>query len=240
MTRTAQPHSVNFGSERIDFCLVRRDDDKFRVVVHPDLTVVVEAPKGKALDQVLARVKSKARWISRQVRYFEQFLPRMPEKRYLSGETFHYLGRQYRLKVARSGRMEVKLLAPFLVVSVLEQHGNSAVKSLVQEWYAKHSRSIFERRLDICLESAVRNRIGRPTLRIRRMRGRWGSCNGSGAILLNTELARAPTYCIDYVVTHELCHLRHPHHGPKFYQLLSRLMPDWRQRKERLERVALN
>jgi predicted metal-dependent hydrolase len=72
------------------------------------------------------------------------------------------------------------------------------------------------------------------------MRGRWGSCTRPGVILLNTELARAPRYCIDYVITHELCHLKFPNHGSEFYRLLSRLMPDWRQRKKRLENVTID
>ena len=71
------------------------------------------------------------------------------------------------------------------------------------------------------------------------MKRRWGSCSGTGRILLNTELVKAPVHCIDYVITHELCHLRFASHGPEFYRLLDRLMPDWRQRKERLERVGL-
>ena len=57
--------------------------------------------------------------------------------------------------------------------------------------------------------------------------------------MLNTELAKAPIHCIDYVVVHELCHLLSPEHSPKFYRLLSRILPDWEKRKERLEKVIL-
>jgi predicted metal-dependent hydrolase len=71
----------------------------------------------------------------------------------------------------------------------------------------------------------------------RSMPRRWGSWSRSGRISLNPELIRAPTACIDYVITHELIHLIHPHHGAAFYELLETLMPDWRNRKQRLERT---
>jgi predicted metal-dependent hydrolase len=122
MTRDGEEHSVNFGSRRIDFRLVPRAGDKFRVTVNPDFSIVVEAPESKTLEQVSGRVKSKAGWISKQIRYFEQFLPRMPAKRYLSGETFQYLGRRYRLKVIRGEKPVVKLIAPFLMVALPKSH----------------------------------------------------------------------------------------------------------------------
>jgi predicted metal-dependent hydrolase len=71
------------------------------------------------------------------------------------------------------------------------------------------------------------------------MKKRWGSCTKAGVITFNTELVKAPTYCIEYVIMHELCHLKHPHHGKEFYDLLTQCTPDWVRRKERLERVVL-
>ena len=71
------------------------------------------------------------------------------------------------------------------------------------------------------------------------MRRRWGSCDSNGSIFLNTQFVKAPVHCIDYVITHEMCHLRFAHHGPEFYRLLGRLMPGWKARKEGLQRVSL-
>lgn len=76
----------------------------------------------------------------------------------------------------------------------------------------------------------------RPSLKIRTMKTRWGSLSSKGNLTLNTTLIRAPRECIDYVLTHELCHLAHRNHGPAFYRLLEQAMPDWKKRKDKLER----
>jgi hypothetical protein len=67
------------------------------------------------------------------------------------------------------------------------------------------------------------------------MKKRWGSLSHNGLLTLNTDLIRAPKACIDYVITHELCHLKHHNHGPNFYRLLEKMMPDWERRKTQLE-----
>ncbi len=67
------------------------------------------------------------------------------------------------------------------------------------------------------------------------MHKRWGSCTPDGKVMLNLDLVKAPVDCIEYVIVHELCHKEVPHHGPEFYRLLSRFLPDWEERKERLE-----
>ncbi len=82
-------------------------------------------------------------------------------------------------------------------------------------------------------------KVSMPKLIVRRIKTRWGSCSKNGTILLNTELIKAPVDCIDYVITHELCHLRIHEHTSAFYRLLSRCMPDWERRKARLEGITL-
>jgi predicted metal-dependent hydrolase len=78
-------------------------------------------------------------------------------------------------------------------------------------------------------------KLPKPHFRLRSMPKRWGSALRSGTIYLNPELIKAPSACIDYVITPEICHLKHPDHGPKFRALLQQLCPDWKRLKERLE-----
>jgi len=154
----------------------------------------------------------------------------------VSGETHRYLGRQYRLKVVKAEESSVKLQGRFIWVHAPNKHDRVRVRKLVEAWYLAHAKERFARSV---AESAARlgTRLASPPrIQLRRMPKRWGSWTRRGVIYLNPELVKAPGSCVDYVVTHELCHLVHGHHGPAFYALLSRAMPDWEQRKRRLER----
>ena len=232
-------YTIRHGKAEIPITVLFGERKTLKIVVHPDLWVVVSAPVGQPLDAVLAKVQRRAHWILRQRRYFEQYQPRAPEKRYVSGETFYYLGRQYRLKVAEGEPRSVKLVGRFLTVLTPNKADNRTVCTQVQQWYKTHALAAFEGRLDACLVVAQRYGMASPQITLRRMTRRWGSSSGKGHILLNTDLVTAPVHCVDYVIIHELCHQKHRNHTPDFYQLLSRCQPDWEARKERLERVTI-
>lgn len=232
-------HRFYFGSQEIE-CRVRVGRRKgLRIVVHPDQTVTADAPEGRDISEVLRRIEKRGAWIVRQQFFFEQFMPRQPEKRYVSGESFSYLGRQHRLKVELGRPQAVRLDGPNLRVASLDPEDRIRTKQLVGEWYREQSRRVFADRLVRCHATAKRHGISLPTIVLRRMQRRWGSCKGKGRILLNTELLKAPAYCIDYVIMHELCHLRYASHDDRFSRLLDVMMPDWERRKARLERVVL-
>jgi predicted metal-dependent hydrolase len=178
--------------------------------------------------------------VLRQQRYFEKFLPTHPGARYVSGETHLYLGRQYRLRIHQRAKAEVKLLAGRLHIWTPDCTNSASIRMLLDEWYRDHANQIFARRLAICLEQCPALRRRRlPHLLLRRMSHRWGSCTKSGSVLLNLELIKTPTHCIDYVIVHELCHLHVHNHSPAFYRLLGRCLPDWERRKARLEQCRL-
>jgi len=230
--------SIAFGSETISFELRRAERRRLRITVHPNLRVVVLAPKDASTRTVEAEVRRRGTWILRHFGRFKE-MPHQAEKHYVSGESLRYLGRQYRLKVIEASRGSAKLVGKYLWVCVREKANTDAVERVVRRWYREHARRVFERRLDVCHEIAARHGITRPRIDIRWMKTRWGSTPGTDHILLNTQLVKAPTYCIDYVIAHELCHLKRPHHGKEFYRLLSRCMPAWKARKKRLEEVEL-
>jgi len=232
-------HSVQFGSTSILFQIKFRERKRLAIHVHPDKSVEVIAPEGRNLDEVIHRVQKRAPWILKQLEYFEQFQPLPTPRRYVSGETHLYLGRQYRLKIRKSVEESVKLLGRHLRVETRNPQAMGRVAYLVEAWYREHARNLFHRRLDSCRASVRPLRSARPEIIVRRMKTRWGSCTRSGNLVLNTDLVRAPLDCIDYVIVHELCHLRVRLHSPAFYRLLTRYLPDWERRKVRLDRVAI-
>jgi predicted metal-dependent hydrolase len=230
-------HEVKFGNRGIVFVMKRTARRTLAITVKPDASVVVTAPRGVGIEAVRARVRKRAMWIRRQQEYFSRFLPKLPPRRYVSGETHRYLGRQYRLKVVEGPGEAAKLRGKFIEVETGRKGDTGRVRRLVEAWYALHARLRFARCLGECL-ARFHGRAGAPELRLRRMPKRWGSWTPRGVVYLNPELVLAPASCIDYVVTHELCHLAHAAHGSAFYALLRRVMPDWEERKDRLERAA--
>jgi len=240
MMRAAKRNVIQFGTRRIPYRLHRADRKRLRVVVSPDLTVDVFAPKTVNDERVRVAVQKKAPWIARTLDKLEAHHPLPSPKRYISGETFVYLGRQYRLKVENGLRQPAKLLGRFLWVWVKEKNDDQSVRKSVGQWYRRRARETLGRYVEKSYIIASRHGVPEPLLVIRTMRRRWGSCSQSGRITLNVNLVQVPVHCIEYVIMHELCHLKHHNHSKAFYSLLSRCQPDWRKRKETLDRVRLS
>lgn len=228
-----------FSGRTIKFAVTRSDSARLSITVDPDLTVRVVAPKVHSLAEVNARVRRRGAWIVRQLEDLERFLPKQPPRQYVSGESHRYLGRQYRLKVqAAEETPSVKLKGRYIHVAANDPNDTGEVKSLLDVWYRQHARVVFETCLAEAIDRHRRHELRCERLRLQSMKTRWGSYTSSGTILLNPALIMAPKACIEYVVIHELCHSVVPHHGPKFEQLLTRCLPDWRERKARLEGAA--
>jgi predicted metal-dependent hydrolase len=231
--------SIRFGSETIRFYISYRTRKTLAISVHPDLEVEVSAPHGIAIEEIRTKVKKRAPWILKQKAYFERYLPHVPEKKYVSGESFRYLGRQYRLKLWKSRDEKVMLKNGRLNVYINDPTKKPRVIKLLDEWYRERAREQFVRRSEKLLSSFNGQRVDPKSIELKVMAKRWGSCTKNGKIMLNPELIKAPASCIEYVLMHELCHLIEHNHSPRYYSLLSKMMPDWEMRKERLERVEV-
>jgi predicted metal-dependent hydrolase len=130
----------------------------------------------------------------------------------------------------------VKLLGRFLHVWLSDRTDVDRIELLLGRWYRARAKRVLQHRLGECLKQCPSLRPPRiPKLSIRKMTHRWGSCTKAGNVLLNLDLIKAPIHCVDYVLIHELCHLRVHNHSPAFYRLLRRCIPDWESKKGRLE-----
>ncbi len=231
---------VEHAGEHISVALEFKDRERLSISVHPDGTVTALAPSSRTLEEVLARLNRRRGWIAKQRRHFQKYQPLPREKWYVSGETHRYLGRQYRLRVHRADDVSVRLVGRFFEVQVPTPEQPLAVAAALGRWYQSHAESVFQERVRRCMQSTSALRLETEVkLRVRPMARRWGSCSNAGMITLNTNLVKTPLHCIDYVIMHELCHLRVHNHSPAFFRLLGRCMPDWNQRKRRLDSLVL-
>lgn len=234
-------YSVQYGSERIYFALrfqPTRLPNKVAIHVEPDGRVLVDAPEGTSIESAKMAVKQRARWISKQLAPIHTRRAHVLPREYVSGEAVHYLGRRYRLKVIRADEdnPSVRLKGGYVEIS-LRSPTAEAVKAALLGWLSQRARSVFAERLS-AVSAQLRWVATPPPVRIRTMRRQWGSCSPKGLLTLNMHLVKASRECIDYVLLHELCHLKEHNHGPRFYRLLARELPGWEQVKTRLDERA--
>jgi predicted metal-dependent hydrolase len=228
---------VQYGSSRILFSLEYSPRKTLAIEVHPDSSVVVKAPETASIEAIETKVSNRASWIAKQQRQFAQYAPQLPAAEYVSGEGYRYLGRQYRLKTIESDREQVRLQYGKLEVSTRDPKDSKQIEKAIDKWYRDRALTVFLERYQHCLQLVAPYGIQPDReFELRTMQKRWGSCTKEGKILLNPLLVCAPKDCIDYVIVHELCHLRVHNHSARFYQLLETIMPDWKTRKDYLDR----
>lgn len=186
------------------------------------------------IPEIQAKIKKRSGWIIRQRRHFFTLHAERPKRRYCTGATHRYLGRQFRLKVTTTAKPVVKLRGAYLHIGS-RSLSRKDVATLLSGWMRERAKEQFERRLEKWRAWCVERGLPEPKLHLLDMPKRWGSTHSNGRIFLNPELVRAPAPCIDYVIMHEVCHIKHPRHDRGFYAELEKLCPRWRAIKQRLE-----
>jgi predicted metal-dependent hydrolase len=156
--------------------------------------------------------------------------------RYVQGEKHLLLGRRYPLDISvrPDERSRVEWRSDRIRVIVPERVPAEEVRAVLLDGYRRLALDEFAARLHEVSAQAPWTRRRPPPLRVRRMKASWGTCSVDGIITLNPLLLRAPSHCIDYVIVHEVCHLREHNHSDRFYALQEQLFPAWRETKQHL------
>lgn len=226
--------SIQFGSKTIKYNLGFSDRKTLGITVTPELDVLVTAPIGSDVNAIKEKMLKRAPWIIKQQSHFLAYFPKTPPRKYINGETHLYLGRQYRLKIIKGDIESVKLKGKFLIVTINKSHN---VEKLVKEWYLSHAKVRFAKIANVQVQKFSKLNIYPSKIELREMKLRWGSCTTKGKIILNPELIKAPKGCIEYVIVHELCHLKYRDHSKKFFKLQTKQMPSWEKWKDKLEKL---
>lgn len=228
---------VIYGSRVVKVQVALEKRRRLSITVHPDCRVTAKAPEELPQEKIAQGIQKRAKWIAAQLSFFEEYQPAPPPKQYVNGETHTYLGRQYRLRIQKGEKEQVRLVGRYFELELPQPADREQAEKIMKAWYGRHARQILENRLEVYLPRFRSRGASDPQVLYRRMKKRWGSCSRNGVVMLNTELGRTPLNCIDYVIVHELCHLLHPHHDKAFFRLLKKILPDWEKRKERLEKA---
>jgi predicted metal-dependent hydrolase len=219
--------------------VVRKGIKHLHVGVYPPAgRVRVAAPLHLEADAVRLAVISRLGWIRRKQKEFAG-QDRQSQREVVSGESHYFLGRRYLLDVEEgSARPGVRLVGPTTMeLRVRPGAHRDQRDTVLQRWYRRELRTLLPPLLQ-----KWEPRLGKSVseVRVRRMKTRWGSCNASaGRIWLNLELIKKPVACLEYVLVHEMVHLHERHHNDRFLEWMDRLLPQWRVRRDELNRAPL-
>jgi predicted metal-dependent hydrolase len=235
---------LQYGSRKIGF-EIKRGNRKKTVAIHVNPTESVTVLSPQCLDEEKIRMilHKKARWIIEKQEQIKKNRNSNSGKQFVSGESFSYLGRHYRLKVIKASadaEGHCRLVNGRFLVEVNENRGEEGKKVTVKRnlinWYLEHAKE------------KIGERVGRFGQQIRRwpanieiknQERRWGSCSPSGKIRFNWKIIMAPISVMDYVIVHELCHLIYPHHSTHFWHMVQSIIPDYKKRRDWLKNFSL-
>jgi len=234
---------IQFGDRKINFT-IQRGKRKKTVAIHVDhmTTITVSAPQYLNEEKIRMIVQKKARWILDKQEQMERKKHDNPVKEFVSGESFPYLGKNYRLKVIPSSEdTETKcnlINGRFLIELNGKSDSNSeraSVKKVLVDWYVEHAKETIAEGVE-----RFAQQLGRwpRSIKIKNQKKQWGSCSGNGIVRFNWKVIMTPISVLDYVLVHELCHLFYHHHSAQFWQKVQSIIPDYKKKRDLLKECS--
>lgn len=208
--------------------LIRSKRKTVAIIVQRDGKVIVRAPLKASERQIRQFVESKIGWI-REKKAQAQEQPPQTARQFTAGERFPYLGQEYALSVVPGARAGLHFEAGFS----LNQNSQAEAALLFEKWYKTAARKVLTERVRFY---AQKFGLKYQKIRISSARTRWGSCSSRGTLSFTWRLVMAPLEVVDYVVVHELAHLRQPNHSAAFWAEVAQMMPDYKIRRDWLKK----
>lgn len=241
MLQEGETRTLAAGEDSLSYTLRRTGRRRtVGIYVEPDRRVTVLAPSGADTESVERILRRRLPWIRRQRREIEALPPPAPPRQWVNAETHRYLGRQYRLRLVAGADRSVKLSGGYFRVTLPDPQDRGTVRTLMEAWYRERARAVIAARMQRLLDATTWLDLeALPPFTVKALTHRWGSTTKAGRITFNVDVVKLPPACLDYVIAHELVHVRIPNHSPAYWRMLERVMPDWEKWRERLGRVEV-
>ena len=209
--------------------IIRSNRKSFGLEVKPDGRLIVRAPRAATQAQIEAILTKKSRWIAKtRTRLASQF-PALKQKTFTPGERFWYLGEQYPLRLTDRQRPPLDLDGSF----TLSRAAHDRAKEAFIEWYREETRAITQHMIETYAKTYG---FKVKKVRITSARTRWGSCSGKNNLNFTYRLCMAPLKVIEYVVVHELVHLKIRNHSKKFWDAVEKIRPGYQKDRSWLKK----
>jgi predicted metal-dependent hydrolase len=230
------PTQIQLGDMAVD--VVRKDIKNVHLSVHPPTgRVTIAAPAHMSIDTIRVFAITKLAWIRKQQAKLQQQEREAPRE-FLDRESHYLWGKRYLLKVSEIDQPPtIELKHSRILLHVRPGTSQDKCQAIVEEWYRLQLKQAAPP-----LIAKWESRIGVKVERcyVQRMKTKWGSCNHHArTIRLNTDLAKKPPECLEYLVVHELVHLLEPTHNASFISLMNQFMPKWQSHRQTLNRLPI-
>ncbi|OIP58349.1 MAG: hypothetical protein AUK54_00170 [Helicobacteraceae bacterium CG2_30_36_10] len=212
----------------IDYEIVRSNRSSIGITVERDGSIVVNAPQDLEADEIEKHVYKKRLWLWEKLAIKKEYQEKIIKKSFISGESFYYLGRSYRLEIIDED-IGLKLKKGWFVLGKKYQ---TKANEHFKNWYSEHLRAKIKERLSLLTKKL---NIEIPAFRIMELGFRWGSCTKEGVLNFNWKIVMAPIGVIDYIIVHELVHLKIHTHSDLFYKEVQRTIPSYLEKKKWLK-----
>lgn len=225
-------------SKRIKYDLQRKDVKNINLRIKADRTIFLSANPFVPQEAIDEFIISKSDYILKALDHYEEIAKYAPKpKQYVDGESFRILGHDRRLRIIEGKKNKVESDESYITITVKDSNDLDQKKKLMDKWLNTICKDTVQSLCDSIYPKFQKYGVAFPSIRYRNMVSRWGSCQPKRCVLtFNYALVEAPISCIEYVVVHEFTHFLQPNHSRKFYQQLAMFMPDWEERKKRLEK----
>lgn len=228
----AQVRQLAFGDTTLQIVVRRMRRKTLAIHVFPDRPVELRIPLRCPEHEIARFLDDRRDWILESVQGLAGDNPPVLPT-WCAGEVHHFLGRPLALALQEGRTRRVSATDTRLLVRCPDPGDPGSVQTALERFFRAEATRLFTARLEVC-RARFRDPLPSSSLVVRKMKSKWGSCSSRGEICLNTLLVQKPLAAIDFVVTHELCHLVHFAHNPAFYRLMDRTLPDWREREKLL------
>ena len=232
---------IKLLDREIEYDLQRKRVKNINLRIKPDRTITVSANPRVPENRIEKFIFEKQEFVLRALEKYGKMQKSLPRpKQYIDGETVKVFGQDLTLKVFLSKKNHVEKDGSFIKLYVRSIDDLSLKKKVLDKWLYKQVEEIVT---SICekVYPLFKNYSGDfPTIKFRKMTSRWRSCNFVRKILtFNYALINAPVECVEYVVYHEFTHFIEPNHSKKFYLALSNFLPEYKERKKKLQKISI-
>ena len=230
---------IEVNGEKIYFYIQRKKIKNMNLKVNIDKTITISIPLRMPLYKAKEFIKQKANWIKKQQDFYDKISKKRETSEFENGGILYILGNQYKIDLKIDNKSYILMKKDNIEIHIKEKYieNKKYIKSIYDKWLKEYAKILLQEIVKKYQNTLKKYEIKIPEIQIRQMKSKWGCCFPyKNKVVFNLSLIKTPICCVEYVVLHELAHFKHQNHSKKFYDFIAMFMPDWKIRKNILNK----